>query len=151
MYLMSDALSSGSPSRPARIRLHHLKRDAFVYLRQSSDLQAQQHIGSAAAQRDLAELARQWGWAPDQIHVIDSDQGTSAKGHIRRSGFEELLDRIRARTVGIVIVRDLSRLSRTPDEMAQLFRATQETRTLLYYSQTLRDLANERVMDWLSG
>jgi DNA invertase Pin-like site-specific DNA recombinase len=144
---MSELSTSDSPSRPARVRLHHLKRDAIVYVRQSSEVQVQQHVGSAAAQRDLAELPRKWGWAPDQIHIIDSDQGMSAKGNARRSGFEELLARIKADTVGIVIVRDLARLSRTPEEMTQLFWAAKKMRTLLYFSQTLRDLANDSVMD----
>src|SRR5947208_1825964 len=124
---MSDSLPD-TPSRPAKVRPHHLRRDALIYVRQSSDMQRREHAGSDAAQRDLTDLPRRWEWAEHQIHIIDSDQGISAKGDVRRSGFEHLLARVTAGTVGIVVVRDLTRLSRTPHEAMQLFMAAKKTR-----------------------
>ena len=110
-------------------------------------MQRREHSGSDVAQRDLSDLPRRWEWPEDQIHIIDSDQGVSAKGDVRRSGFEQLVARVTAGTVGIVVVRDLTRLSRTPHEAMQLFMAAKKTRTLIYYSHTLRDPANETVME----
>src|SRR2546425_4332273 len=87
------------PAWRAKIRPHHLRRSAELYVRQSSRAQETQHTGSAAHQRGLIELPKRMGWADEQIHVIDSDQGRSAKGDVRRAGFEALLDRINAGTV----------------------------------------------------
>src|SRR5206468_2409478 len=127
----TPAASEYQPPRPAKIRPHHLRRDAIIYLRQSSEAQVREHIGSAISQRNLTELPRRWGWPENQIHIIDADQGQSAKGSVRRTGFEDLVARINAGTVGIVVVRDLHRLSRTPDETMQLFWAAKKNRTLI--------------------
>ena len=65
-----------------KIRPDHLDRLALIYVRQSTPLQVREHTGSAARQYDLAGRARDLGWPPEHIQVIDQDQGRS--GHPRR-------------------------------------------------------------------
>ena len=60
--------------RPPLIRAAHLQRRAAVYIRQSSMEQVRDATGSAAAQRALADLPKEWGWHPDNIFVIDEDE-----------------------------------------------------------------------------
>ncbi len=73
-------------SIPSVIRPHHRQRRAIVYVRQSSEQQVRDHIGSTEAQRDLAALPRQWGWPESLISVIDDDLGLSGTSSDRRSG-----------------------------------------------------------------
>ena len=54
----------------------HLRRGAFVYVRQSSAAQVEHHRESTRRQYDLAERARKLGWL-EQVTVIDEDLGLS--------------------------------------------------------------------------
>ena len=71
-----------------KIRNDHLERQAFVYIRQSTMGQVQNHLESKRRQYALAERARALGW--QQVQVIDEDQGRSGGG-AHRPGFERLL------------------------------------------------------------
>ncbi len=44
--------------RPREIKAHHLARKAYVYIRQSTERQVLQNVGSTAYQRGQAEHAR---------------------------------------------------------------------------------------------
>jgi len=57
----------------------HLNRHAVVYLRQSDPKQVRENRESAFNQRALSERLRELTWKPEQIVVIDGDQGVSAK------------------------------------------------------------------------
>ena len=67
--------------------------------------QVRDATGSAAAQRALADLPKQWGWHPDNIFVIDEDQGKSGTSASARTGFQELLALVEA---GEVVEADQS-------------------------------------------
>ena len=90
----------------------HLRRKALVYLRQSSLEQVEKNTGSQAYQRNQVELARAFGWPDDLIEVIDEDLGKSGSSVDRRTGWQRMLDQIAARSVGIIIAVNISRLSR---------------------------------------
>ena len=68
-----------SPSSNAwastKLQTHHRDRLAFVYIRQSSPQQVLDHQESTARQYALVDFAVQLGWPPDQVEVIDEDQG----------------------------------------------------------------------------
>ena len=53
----------------------HLKRQAVVYLRQSDPKQVRENRESAMNQRALTERLRELTWKPEQILVVDGDQG----------------------------------------------------------------------------
>jgi DNA invertase Pin-like site-specific DNA recombinase len=100
--------------RPHQITSKHLEKKAIVYVRQSSSTQVKQNTGSSADQRSLADIARNWGWPGSRILTIDHDLGRSGTSSEARTGFKDMLELIDRGEVGIVFVRDVSRLSREP-------------------------------------
>ena len=75
-----------------KIKAEHLKRAAYLYVRQSSVRQVVENTESAQRQYGLRQRAVGLGWPEEQIVVIDRDQGQSAApGAADREGFEELV------------------------------------------------------------
>src|SRR5512140_3665727 len=99
-------------NRPHEIKASHLARKAVVYLRQSSDAQVMNNLGSTDAQRAQRRYAEAWGWSPDLIEMIDDDLGLSGAAASHRQGYQRLLKDIEAALVGAVFVSDESRLGR---------------------------------------
>ena len=44
--------------RPRELKAHHLRREAWIYTRQSSQRQVRENVGSAEYQRSQSDLAR---------------------------------------------------------------------------------------------
>lgn len=81
------------------------KKLAVVYVRTATA------DGTAAIeQRALSARAREWGW-PEKLIKTIADVGRSG-GSTRRAGFQELMKLMNQGRVGLVIVRDVSRLGR---------------------------------------
>jgi DNA invertase Pin-like site-specific DNA recombinase len=95
-----------------RLRPEHLQRQAIVYIRQSSPGQVKNHPESYRVQKSLVARALALGWTKDKIQVVQGDQGSSASLPGNRPGFEEVLQRVQSRQVGIVLGQDASRLAR---------------------------------------
>jgi DNA invertase Pin-like site-specific DNA recombinase len=93
----------------SKIASEHLGRQAFVYVRQSTQDQLLHNHESRRRQYGLADRARQLGWA--EPVVIDDDLGRSGGG-VARPGFERLLLAICEGRVGIVLAVEASRLAR---------------------------------------
>src|SRR5215813_10182536 len=74
-----------------KISVEHLKRSAYVYIRQSSSQQVRFHLEGQKRQYGLAERARQLGF--HEVVVIDEDLGRSGSGQQERPGFGRLLRR----------------------------------------------------------
>jgi DNA invertase Pin-like site-specific DNA recombinase len=92
-----------------KIAPDHLGRQAFVYVRQSTQDQLLHNHESRRRQYALADRARQLGWA--EPAVIDDDLGRSGGG-VARPGFERLLLAICEGRAGIVLAVEASRLAR---------------------------------------
>jgi DNA invertase Pin-like site-specific DNA recombinase len=90
----------------------HLRRLAIVYVRQSSERQVRENTGSAAFQRNLAAVARSYGWPDSQIQIIEDDLGKSGSSTEGRTGWQRLQEMIEADEVGAVFGANISRLSR---------------------------------------
>lgn len=133
--------------RPPLIRAAHLQKRAAVYIRQSSMEQVRDATGSAAAQRALADLPKQWGWHPDNIFVIDEDQGKSGTSASARTGFQELLALVEAGEVSVVLARDFSRLSRDPVDAARFLKAAERAGILFYANGRLYDPASDNLAE----
>ena len=73
-----------------KIRPDHLDRQAFIYIRQSTLFQVRENTASTARQYDLHQRARDLGWLPERITVIDQDQGHSGASTVGRDGFQSL-------------------------------------------------------------
>ncbi|MCK8787736.1 recombinase family protein [Roseomonas sp. NAR14] len=93
----------------SKILPDHLARQAFVYVRQSTQDQLLHNHESRRRQYSLADRARQLGWS--DVVVIDDDLGRSGGG-VARPGFERLLVAICEGRVGIVLAIEASRLAR---------------------------------------
>jgi hypothetical protein len=75
----------------AKIEADHLERMFYVYVRQSSPRQVQEHLESQRRQYELVDWAVAMGWPRERIVVIDEDQGKSGATAKTRSGFARLL------------------------------------------------------------
>lgn len=105
--------------RDQRINDSHLKRDAIIYIRQSSPTQVKMNTESLNLQLALREKAISYGW--NNPIVIDDDLGISAGGFADRPGFQRLLTMITMKQVGVIFCYDASRLSRNSKDWAHLF------------------------------
>jgi DNA invertase Pin-like site-specific DNA recombinase len=95
-----------------KIQPHHLARLAIVYIRQSSPGQVKNHPESYRVQKGLAKRAAGLGWPEEKIRVVQSDLGISASQPGKRDGFNDVLQWVQDKQVGIVLGQDASRLAR---------------------------------------
>jgi DNA invertase Pin-like site-specific DNA recombinase len=123
-----------------KIKPEHLARKAIVYLRQSSERQLRQNIESQRLQYEMAERIRGLGW--QEIEIINSDLGCSAAmASASREGFERVLSSVALGEVGIVVSREVSRLSRTDKDWCRLVEVCQIFGTLIGDEQQVYDLS----------
>ena len=90
----------------------HLRRDAYIYVRQSTLAQTVRNTESLLRQYDLAGRARELGWAEHQIVVVDDDLGRSGASAQGRKGFSDLVADVGLGKAGIVLSLESSRLAR---------------------------------------
>ncbi|MEE8058965.1 MAG: recombinase family protein [Pseudomonadales bacterium] len=136
-----------------KITLEHLKRKAYIYVRQSTNDQVLTHKESQRLQYNLIERAKQLGWPPSRIHVIDEDLGHSAGGTVR-VGFNKLLDDVSAYHVGAIFSLDgAARLARNGREWHTLLEFCGIVNTLLIDPGMIYDLhlSNDRLLLGFKG
>lgn len=128
----------------------HLGREAFVYVRQSTQDQILHNHESRRRQYALANRARQLGW--EAPVVIDDDLGRSGGG-IVRPGFERLLLAICEGRVGIVLAVEASRLARNGRDWHTLLEFCGLVGCLLADEDGLYDprLPNDRLLLGMKG
>jgi DNA invertase Pin-like site-specific DNA recombinase len=115
----------------AKITPAHTQRMAYVYIRQSTPAQVEQHRESTARQYALAARARDLGWAPDQVVVIDEDLGLSGASSAKRAGFVRLTTEVGLGHVGLILGLEVSRLARNNADWYRLLDLCGLTNTLL--------------------
>jgi DNA invertase Pin-like site-specific DNA recombinase len=101
-----------------KIRMEHLSRAAYVYIRQSSSQQVRFHLEGQKRQYGLAERARQLGFK--EVVVLDEDLGRSGSGQQERPGFGRLLAAVCQGLAGAVVALEASRLARNNRGLASL-------------------------------
>ena len=74
-----------------KVTADHLRRDAYLYVRQSTLYQVANNTESARRQYDLRGRATALGWPAEQVVVIDVDQGQSGASAADRAGFQRLV------------------------------------------------------------
>ena len=119
------------PSLVPKIRPDHLDRLARVYVRQSTRIQVRENTASAARQYDLAGRARDLGWPPERIEVIDQDQGHSGTSMAGRDGFQHLVAQVGLGRTGAVLSLEASRLARSCSDWYRLIEICALTDTLV--------------------
>ena len=103
-----------------KLTAEHLKRSAFLYVRQSTLRQVTENTESRLRQYDLRQRARALGWSDEQIVVIDSDVGQSGASAADRDGFQRLVTEVSLGRAGLVMDLEVSRLARNSAEQGEL-------------------------------
>ena len=96
----------------SKVTADHLRRDAYLYVRQSSLYQVANNTESSRRQYDLRGRAVALGWPADSVIVIDVDQGQSGASAADREGFQRLVADVSLGKAGIVLGLECSRLAR---------------------------------------
>ncbi|HJZ96849.1 MAG TPA: recombinase family protein, partial [Candidatus Solibacter sp.] len=137
----------------SKVKPNHLQRPAYVYIRQSSPAQVENHRESTARQYALIDKACQLGWAQQHIIVIDKDLGLSGAGWCERSGFAHLTTEVALGRAGIVLGLEVSRLARNHADWYRLFDLCGVTDTLVGDGDGLYHpaLFNDRLILGLKG
>ena len=74
-----------------KVTTSHLKRGAYLYVRQSTLRQVFENTESTKRQYALRQRAIALGWPAEQIVVIDCDLGRSGASAADRAGFQQLV------------------------------------------------------------
>lgn len=137
----------------SKVQARHLKRNAYLYVRQSSLRQVFENTESTKRQYDLRQRAVALGWPVDQVVVIDSDQGQSGKFSADREGFQRLVTEVSLGRAGIVMGLEVSRLARNSSDWHRLLEICALTDTLVLDDDGLYDPAhfNDRLLLGLKG
>jgi DNA invertase Pin-like site-specific DNA recombinase len=73
-----------------KVQASHLKRNAYLYVRQSTLRQVFENTESTKRQYGLRQRAVALGWTEERVIVIDSDLGQSGASS-DREGFQHLV------------------------------------------------------------
>src|SRR5580692_9151916 len=136
-----------------KVESHHLERDAYLYIRQSSMKQVIENVESTKRQYALRSRATALGWPEDRIVVIDSDQGESGASAAWREGFRRLVTDVGLGKAGIVLGLEVSRLARNNADWHRLLEICALTDTLILDEDGLYDPRhfNDRLLLGLKG
>lgn len=118
-------------AEPSKVRGSQLRREAWVYVRQSTMTQVREHRESLTRQYELAERAQALGWPPEQVRVVDEDLGRSGADASARTGFQSLVAAVGLGQVGIVVGIEVSRLARSNADWYHLLDLCALTDTLI--------------------
>ncbi len=136
-----------------KITATHLKRNAYLYVRQSTMRQVVENTESTQRQYALRQRAIALGWRQDQIIVIDSDLGQSGASAVDREGFQKLVGETGMGRAGIVLGLEVSRLARNSADWHRLLEICALTDTLILDEDGIYDPAhfNDRLLLGLKG
>ena len=136
-----------------KVKPTHLKRAAFLYVRQSTLRQVFENVESTKRQYGLRQHAIALGWSQDQIIVIDSDLGQSGASAADREGFQRLVTEVGLGRAGIVLGLEVSRLARNSMDWHRLLEICALADTLILDEDGVYDPAhfNDRLLLGLKG
>ena len=136
-----------------KVTSDHLRKAAYLYVRQSSMKQVIENKESTQRQYALKNRALALGWRLDQIIVIDNDLGLSGTSTQNRKGFQHLVAEVGLGHVGLVMGLEVSRLARNNTDWHRLLEICALTDTLLLDEDGLYDpgFFNDRLLLGLKG
>jgi DNA invertase Pin-like site-specific DNA recombinase len=136
-----------------KVTADHLKRDAYLYVRQSTLRQVAEHGESTQRQYALRNRAIAAGWPIERVHVIDCDLGKSGSSTTARDGFQQLVSEVALGKAGIVMGLEVSRLARNSADWHRLIELCALTATLILDEDGVYDPAgfNDRLLLGLKG
>jgi len=136
-----------------KINAAHLKRNAYLYIRQSTPRQVLENTESTKRQYALRQRASALGWSANRIVLIDTDLGHSAAVAADREGFQQLVSEVGLGRAGLVIGLEVSRLARNSSDWHRLLEICAFTDTLILDEEGLYDPTNfnDRLLLGLKG
>jgi DNA invertase Pin-like site-specific DNA recombinase len=136
-----------------KVKASHLKRNAYLYVRQSTLRQVLENTESTQRQYALRQHAAALGWPLDRIIVIDTDLGQSGASAADREGFQRLVTEVGLGRAGIVLGLEVSRLARNSMDWHRLLEICALTDTLILDEDGVYDPAhfNDRLLLGLKG
>ena len=136
-----------------KITASHLKRDAYLYIRQSTIRQVFENTESTRRQYALRQRAVSLGWPVERVIVIDSDLGKSGASGVDREGFKTLVSEVGLGHAGIVLGLEVSRLARNSTDWHRLLEICALSDTLILDEDGLYDPShfNDRLLLGLKG
>jgi DNA invertase Pin-like site-specific DNA recombinase len=139
--------------RSSKVTARHLRRQAYLYIRQSTLRQVMENTESTERQYALRQRAVALGWPIEQVVVIDRDLGQSGASTADREGFQQLVRDVGLGRVGLVMGLEVSRLARNSTDWHRLLEMCALTDTLILDEDGLYDPAhfNDRLLLGLKG
>jgi DNA invertase Pin-like site-specific DNA recombinase len=136
-----------------KVKVSHLKRNAYLYVRQSTLRQVLENTESTQRQYALRQHAAALGWPLERIIVIDTDLGQSGASAADREGFQRLVTEVSLGRAGIVLGLEVSRLARNSMDWHRLLEISALTGTLILDEDGVYDPAhfNDRLLLGLKG
>ena len=136
-----------------KVQAEHLKRDAYLYIRQSTLQQVLHNTESTDRQYALKQRAVALGWPAERVNVIDGDQAQSGSSAADREGFQKLVAEVGMGHAGIVLGLEVSRLARNCSDWYRLLEICGLMGTLILDEEGLYDPAsfNDRLLLGLKG
>ena len=136
-----------------KVTADHLRRDAFLYVRQSSLHQLIENTESTKRQYALRDRAVALGWPIERVHTIDRDLGLSGASTQDRDGFQHLVSEVANGHAGIVLGLEVSRLARNNADWHRLLELSALTQTLILDEDGVYDPChfNDRLLLGLKG
>jgi DNA invertase Pin-like site-specific DNA recombinase len=136
-----------------KVTAEHLKRKAYLYVRQSTIWQVIENTESTRRQYELQNRAVVLGWPKERIEVIDTDLARSGTSAVDREGFQKLVAEVGLGRAGIVMGLEVSRLARNCADWHRLIEICAMTRTLILDEDGIYDPTefNDRLLLGLKG
>jgi DNA invertase Pin-like site-specific DNA recombinase len=136
-----------------KVTADHLKRGAYLYIRQSTLRQVMENTESTKRQYALRERAIALGWPLEHIITIDNDLGQSGAQATDREGFQKLVAEVGLGNAGIVMGLEVSRLARNSTDWHRLLEICALSNTLILDEDGVYDPThfNDRLLLGLKG
>ena len=136
-----------------KVSASHLRRDAYLYVRQSTVRQVFENTESTRRQYALRERAVALGWPIERVNVIDVDLGKSGASSADREGFQRLVSEVGMGRAGIVLGLEVSRLARNSSDWHRLLEICALTDTLILDEDGIYNPSdfNDRLLLGLKG
>ena len=136
-----------------KVTAGHLRRNAYLYVRQSTVRQVLENRESTQRQYALRQRALTLGWPVERVIVIDCDLGVSGASATDREGFQQLVAEVGLGRAGIVLGLEVSRLARNSTDWHRLLEICALSETLILDEDGIYDPAhfNDRLLLGLKG
>ncbi len=136
-----------------KVTAEHLRREAFVYVRQSTSRQILENTESTRRQYALRDRAVALGWPIEHVHTVDRDQGRSGARAENRDGFQHLVSEVALGHAGIVLGLEVSRLARNNADWHRLLQLCALSQCLIGDEEAVYDPVhfNDRLLLGLKG